>query len=180
MRVFLVLVIKIKHFNIIWVALLEIQEKCSFSDSFLYSLYFLECVCMCVSARRDAEGCVCVSTTAYLFHPGHSANTHCKEPLVVIQAITQLQKRGRGETEGEITALGMKPDSLRFHSIIFPDTSAFWHVLPGACHSANRVMEEINKLFWESFDGIVTANLCHLLGQALYLHRKKSVPAIVA
>lgn len=50
-------------------------------------------VCVCVCARRAVKGCVCVYAAAYLFHPGHSANTHSKEPLVVIQAITQPQKR---------------------------------------------------------------------------------------
>lgn len=76
---------------------------------------------MCV--WMAVKGCVCVSAAAYLFHPGHSANTHSKEPLVVIQAITQPQKKGkksgRGETEGEITVQGMMPDSLRFRDYLF-------------------------------------------------------------
>lgn len=91
-------------------------------------LYFLETRTVCV---RAVKGCVCVSAAAYLFHPGHSANTHSKEPLVVIQAITQPEKRkksGSGETEGEIAVQGMMPDSPRFHSIIFSDSTVFWHV----------------------------------------------------
>lgn len=182
MRVFLVLVMKIKRLNVIWVALRNLRKMFLLWLFSISSIFPSVCVCVRVSARRDAEGCVCVSTTAYLFHPGHSANTHCKEPLVVIQAITELQKKGKRRHRGWNNGIGDEARQSALSLIIFPDTSAFWHVLPGACHSVSCVTEEINNLFWEGFDGILTANPCCLLGQALRLHGKKIpyVPAIVA
>lgn len=52
--------------------------------------------------------CVCVcafASSPYLPLPGHSADTHSKEPLVVIHGVTRATKnvtmRGRGETKRE-------------------------------------------------------------------------------
>lgn len=46
------------------------------------------CACACVWACV----CMCAASLPYLLQPGHSANIHSKEPLVVIQGVTQPRK----------------------------------------------------------------------------------------
>lgn len=149
---------------------MQVRKKKKNSPS--RGLYFLETwtvyVCVCVCARRAVKGCVCVYAAAYLFHPGHSANTDSKEPLVVIQAITQLQKRkkkgGRGETEGEITAPGMIPDRPCFHSIIFSDSAAFWQVSTAVSGALQR---KLTTCCWQ---GCLMEYRLHFPIHWLYLH----------
>lgn len=48
--------------------------------------------------------CMCVASSSYLFLPGHSADIHSKEPLVVIHGNTQPGKMspwGEGERQSE-------------------------------------------------------------------------------
>lgn len=103
-------------------------------DSVYGGLYVLETwtICMCVGVQVCA--CMCAASSPYLLHPGYSANIHSKEPLVVIQGVTQPQKMSLyGEGERQIKrndGVGLKPNNQPLYLCGVPLSLLIYLLLP--------------------------------------------------